>query len=48
MESKLNCGFEVLEYWVKEAIISNAKEWLKCLKDDFELSTRFELKKDNK
>ncbi len=43
MESKLNCGFEVLEYWAKEVIISKAKQWLECLKDDFQFATRFEL-----
>ena len=40
MESKLNCGFEVLENWVKEAIISNAKEWLECLLN-WKKSTKF-------
>jgi len=31
MESKLNCGFEVLEYWVWETIIANARDWCECL-----------------
>jgi glutamate 5-kinase len=31
MESKLDCSFKVLEYWIWEAIISNAKNWLECL-----------------
>ena len=40
MESKLNCGFEVLKNWAKEAIISNAKEWLECLLN-WKKSTKF-------
>jgi len=40
MKSKLNCGFEVLGYWVKEAIISNAKKWLECLLN-WKKSTKF-------
>jgi len=31
MESKLNCSFKVLEYWVKKSIISNAKYGLEYL-----------------
>ncbi|MDQ7009012.1 MAG: hypothetical protein Q9M94_01840 [Candidatus Gracilibacteria bacterium] len=40
MESKLDCGFEVLEYGVEESIISNAKNGLECLRD-LGKSTRF-------
>ena len=32
MKSKLDCSFEVLNYWVEEAIITNAKNWLDCFK----------------
>ncbi len=34
MKSKLNCIFEVLNYWVKQAIIANALNWLECLEND--------------
>ncbi len=34
MMSKLNCWFQVLNYWVREAIIANAKDWLDCLESN--------------
>ncbi len=40
MKSKLDCSFKVLDYWVKEAIITNAKNWLECLENS-KNSTKF-------
>lgn len=40
MWSKIDCAFAVLKNWVKESIIANAKNWLLCLKNDYE-STKF-------
>ncbi len=31
MESKLDCAFEVLEFWAKESIIANSRDWLDFL-----------------
>ena len=38
MESKVDCGFNVLKKWAKEVIIANAKNWLSCLKNNLECS----------
>lgn len=44
MWSKVNCAFEVLKFWAKQSIISSAKTWLDCLKNDYDKSTRFYIK----
>ncbi len=41
MWSKIICAFKVLEYWIKESIISNAKYWLECLENRNKGYTKF-------
>ncbi len=42
MWSKVDCSIELLKYWVRESIISNAEKWLECL-DGSDNCTKFRI-----